>query len=199
MAIHKKIAGFIANPIAGTAAAFTGSNFYGDLSGANSRRRALHATGAALGEVRAGLKQSTPYLNPYFQAGRGALARLAAGNINVMADPSYRFRLDQGLGAVNRSAAARGKSLSGQTLKALNDYAQNFASQEYNSAYDRQANLARMGLGAGTQLANNRLGAGRSLADIYLGGTASQNQAAQTGIGNLLTLGSMAASFIPKP
>ncbi len=168
--------------------------FLGDLAGANSRRRASRATGAALGEVRAGLRQSARYLSPYSRTGQDALARLAAGNIDVTADPSYRFRLDQGLGAVNRSAAARGKSLSGQTLKALNDYAQNFASQEYNNVYDRQANLARMGLGAGTQLANNRLGAGRSLADIYMGGAAAQNQATQAGMSNLIKLAEIAAS-----
>lgn len=197
MTVHKKLAGFVANPVAGINNAIVGGGFYGDLSGANARRRALGATGAALDEVRAGMKHSARYLEPYYQTGRGTLARLASGDIDVTANPSYRFRLNQGLDAVNRLAAARGKGLSGQTLKALNDYAQNFASQEYDRAYGRLENLARIGLGAGTQLADNHLGARRSLADIYLGGAAAQNQAAQAGINNLTGLLNTGLSLIP--
>lgn len=56
---------------------------------------------------------------------------------DVFADPSYQFRLNQGLEAIERSAAARGMLRSGNTLQGLQDYAQNYASQEYQSAVDR--------------------------------------------------------------
>lgn len=52
-------------------------------------------------------------------------------------DPGYAFRLKQGSDLLQGSAAARGGLLSGPTLKALNDYGQASASQEFNNAYNR--------------------------------------------------------------
>jgi len=52
-------------------------------------------------------------------------------------DPSYQFRLKQGLGALQNSAAAKGLLHTGGTLKGLNDYAGESASQEYQAANER--------------------------------------------------------------
>ncbi len=52
-------------------------------------------------------------------------------------DPSYQWRLSQGLKAIQGSAAARGTLLSGATEKSLSDYAGGSASQEYGNAYNR--------------------------------------------------------------
>lgn len=52
-------------------------------------------------------------------------------------DPGYQARLQTGLDAVQGSAAAKGSVLSGGTLKALNDYSQTFASNEYNNYYNQ--------------------------------------------------------------
>lgn len=52
-------------------------------------------------------------------------------------DPGYDFRLQQGSQALDRSAAAKGGLFSGGTLKDLTDYNQNFASNEYQNAYNR--------------------------------------------------------------
>lgn len=52
-------------------------------------------------------------------------------------DPGWQFRLNQGLDALQNSAAARGGLLSGGTARAVNDYAQGSASQEYGNAYNR--------------------------------------------------------------
>lgn len=52
-------------------------------------------------------------------------------------DPGYDFRLAEGQKALERSAAARGGLKSGGTLKALTDYAQGMASQEYQNSYNR--------------------------------------------------------------
>lgn len=57
-------------------------------------------------------------------------------NINIQQDPSYQFRLNQGLQALQRSQAATGIS-GGAAAKAINDYAQNTASTEYGNAYNR--------------------------------------------------------------
>jgi hypothetical protein len=58
-------------------------------------------------------------------------------DINQYLDPSMQFRIDRGTNALQSSAAARGGLLSGATLKGVNDYAQNVASQEYGNAFNR--------------------------------------------------------------
>lgn len=52
-------------------------------------------------------------------------------------DPGYQFRTQQGLQALEGSAASRGQALSGATLKALQEYGQAAASDEYSRAYNR--------------------------------------------------------------
>ena len=59
---------------------------------------------------------------------------------DLYTDPSYKWRLEQGQKALERSAAARGGLLSGGTMKDLTDYAQGAASQEYGAAYNRYNN-----------------------------------------------------------
>jgi hypothetical protein len=54
-----------------------------------------------------------------------------------MNDPGYQFRLQQGMDALQRSAAAQGNLLTGGTLKDLTNYAQNYASNEYSNVYNR--------------------------------------------------------------
>ena len=52
-------------------------------------------------------------------------------------DPGYQARLQTGEQAVQGSAAAKGSVLSGGTLKALNDYSQQFASNEYGNYFNQ--------------------------------------------------------------
>jgi hypothetical protein len=54
-------------------------------------------------------------------------------------DPSYAWRMQQGVRAQDQSAAAKGTLLSGAQQQALNDYGQNQASQEYQNWYNRFA------------------------------------------------------------
>lgn len=56
------------------------------------------------------------------------------------ADPGYAFRLSEGMKALDRANAAKGKYFSGQAIKGLMDYGQEAASQEYSNAYDRYTN-----------------------------------------------------------
>lgn len=53
-------------------------------------------------------------------------------------DPGYAFRLNEGIKALDRSAAARGGLLSGAQLKAVNRYGQEYAANEYGNAFNRQ-------------------------------------------------------------
>jgi hypothetical protein len=56
---------------------------------------------------------------------------------NFEEDPGYQFRLQEGTNAIQNTAAARGSLLSGATLKAIQRYGSNLASQEYQQAFDR--------------------------------------------------------------
>ena len=89
---------------------------------------------------------------PWRKAGEVALGQLgtglkAGGEFNrnftlkdFQADPGYAFRQAEGQKAIDSSAAARGSSLSGATLKALTKYGQDFASNKFNNAYNRWNN-----------------------------------------------------------
>jgi hypothetical protein len=56
---------------------------------------------------------------------------------DLTTDPSYQFRLSEGLKALDRQAAMRGGLISGGALKATPDYGPQSASQEYQNAFNR--------------------------------------------------------------
>lgn len=70
--------------------------------------------------------------------GYGSLMR-PFGLEDFEADPGYQFRLGQGTQTLENSAAARGMQLSGANLKALNRFNQDFASNEFGNAWNRDA------------------------------------------------------------
>ena len=89
-------------------------------------------------------KQSRSDYEPYRAAGARALSDLGNPDFqrdfqasDFQKDPGYDFRMQEGAKALQGSAAARGSLLSGGTLKALTKYGQDFASNEYNNAYNR--------------------------------------------------------------
>ena len=67
-------------------------------------------------------------------SGGGTLSNLA----KIDQSPSYQWRYNQGLEAVNRTAAARGMLGSGNRLAELTKYGQGMASQEYEAEFQRQ-------------------------------------------------------------
>jgi hypothetical protein len=75
--------------------------------------------------------------------------------------PGYQFRLGEGLKALERSAASRGTLLTGGTLKGLERYGQNLASQEYANEYARRLGETQLGLGAQQQRYGQLLGVGQ--------------------------------------
>jgi len=99
--------------------------------------------------------QQTAALQPYNTAGQSAIGNLSSllqpggsltqgygsfttpTGVTEQNDPGYQFRLQQGLSALQNSAAARGGLLSSGTAKNINDYAQNSASNEYGNVYNR--------------------------------------------------------------
>lgn len=116
---------------------------------------------------------------------------------DFQADPGYQFRMSEGAKALERSAAAKGMSLSGAQLKALTSYNQNFASNEYSNAYNRynndqtnlfnrlsavagtgqQANqfIGQLGANTANQIGQNQLAAGNAAAAGWIGGANAIN------------------------
>lgn len=127
-------------------------------------------------------------------------------NEDFVKDPGYEFRMAEGEKGLNRAFAARGGYDSGAALKAINRYNQDYASNEFSNAYNRDANNKSMtynflsgtsgagqnaagtlgGLGANAASAQaNALGQGSQQAAQYqMQGAQAVNNAIQSGIGN---------------
>lgn len=56
---------------------------------------------------------------------------------DLASEPGYQFRLGEGVNALNKTAAARGGMMSGRALKEAERYGQDYASNEYNNAFNR--------------------------------------------------------------
>lgn len=172
-------------------------------------------------------------LNPYAQTGLAANNTLmqwaqpgqAAGSNPLAAptpfqaptgadqqnDPGYQFRLDQGLKALQGSAAAKGTLLTGGTGKSLQEFGQNYASNEYGNVYARardQYDLAQRGLadqfnrisgmaGSGANIQGSLANLGMQYANNYgqnLGTGAAAQGNAVTGAANALGAGQVAGT-----
>lgn len=95
-------------------------------------------------------------------------------------DPGWQFRMNQGLQAYQNSAAARGKLLSGDTAKGLNDYAQNSASGEFQNVYNRSLNDYTTRYNAFNQDQNTQFNRFATLAGL---GQTAAGQLANVGLG----------------
>lgn len=167
-------------------------------------------TGSGLGSpISTGAPDGT-WQAPHGQQGLDPSQFGAFGSLNhdfgagdFATDPGYGWRLQQGISQIDRSAAARGGLLNGGTLRALDRYNQNFASNEYQNAYTRYNNnqsnrfnrlAALSGIGQasqnqltgysqnlGGQIGNNILGAGNAAA----AGAIGQGNAWQSGLNGL--------------
>lgn len=136
----------------------------------------------------------------------GAPGAIGAGLENT---PGYQFRLGEGLKALERSAASRGTLLTGGTLKGLERFGQNYASNEYGQRVGQLQNLAQLGYGAAGQqaglgstyagqagtLLGNQAGQAADLAtqmgNAQAGGTLAGSQAWQQGLGGVGNLAQM--------
>jgi len=63
---------------------------------------------------------------------------------DVTGDPEYQFQLEQGMGAINKGAAASGMLGSGTRLMDLQKYGQGLASSFADRSYNRKASLLQM-------------------------------------------------------
>lgn len=207
------------------------------LANNSARKQAKAAQGAANAQAAAADRasqvqwdmydQTRKDLTPYSDAGKNSLDQLMGQmgpdgyfsqiytGQDIYSDPSYQFRLQQGQDAIQSSAAARGGLLSGATLKALQGYGQDMASQEYQNAYNRfnadqtnqynrLSNLVGIGQNAAAQKGNAGAQAAQAIANNTMSGAnaqaagqiASANAKAQGQQALLGGLGNLAGMFI---
>lgn len=89
-------------------------------------------------------------------------------------DPGYQFRLGQGLQGIERGAAARGTLLTGGTQKALQRYAQDYASGEFGNVFNRNLSVGQLGLGAASQAGNLGTGYATNATNLLTGNANAQ-------------------------
>lgn len=122
---------------------------------------------------QAGMQALGQMQDPYFQRTFGAA--------DFQQDPGYNFRLQQGQKALEASAAARGGLMGGNFATALAKYGQDYASNEYQNAYNRFTNdqtnrfnrlasLAGLGQNANSQLGQAGMNYANGASEAVMGG-----------------------------
>lgn len=176
------MSGFIAGSVIQAGASY---------AGAKAQERAADR---ATDEQRRQFERQVELQEPFRQVGVNALPELVAASKykpftyeDFIVDPGYRFRLQEGLKALDRTAAARGGLLGGNQLRGVTQFGQNLASEEYGNAFNRY--------NIGFQ---NRLNPLQSLAGVGQTTTATMAQQAgqygQSMAENALMRGNMKAS-----
>jgi len=194
-------------------AATAGSALLGGIATNRAASTSADATRQGIASQERMYNQTRADQEPYRQAGMTALNQLIPlatnyqkfGMDQFQQDPGYQFRLNEGLKALDRQAAARGGLISGNAMKAAGRYGQDYASNEYTNAFNRyqaernaQLNPLQSLAGVG-QSATNYVGnaaqnfgqaqaqgaqaIGNAQASGYIGGSNVLNQALQ-GYGN---------------
>lgn len=133
-------------------------------------------------------RYATNYYDPYTSAGTDALGMYqnalglngAQGNQTAQnafkVGPGYQFAMDQGIQALDRSAAGRGMYGSGNNAMELTQFGQGLANQEYGNWLNSLAGLGNAGLTSAAgqtqrqgQLAGIDTGLGNAIGSIYSG------------------------------
>ncbi len=161
----------------GTTAAILGSAVIGAgasaLSSSKSSKAAKSATQAQVDANAQSLQlqreiynSNKGILSPFVDTGYGANKAIGGllgltGNAadykpafdNYRASTGYDFRVGQGMNALNTGYAARGVLNSGAAQKAIVDYGQNIASNEFGNYISQLGQQQQVGLSAGNALA----------------------------------------------
>lgn len=149
----------------------------------------------ALSELGGGMAGRQPIYDEQgnitgYQTGTGYLTgQLTPEKIAEYLDPSMAFRMKYGTQATERLGNVAGGAISGNTLRALQDYGQGLASTEYGNAFGRAqaertgiynilANIAGMGQGSVNTGVQSNLATAQNLGALTVGG--AQAQAAGT-------------------
>jgi len=210
-----------------TAAVVVGSSLIGSSISASGARGAAQtqadAQARAQNQILETGQRAAGMYQPYQDIGQTGLNQLNTNmpyltsqfsnrDLNAQLAPNYAFQLQQGQGATNAAANATGGMVSGNALRGLQDYTQNFASNAYQNAfnnynanqtnlYNRLSGITDIGMRGTTGAANAMLGTGTNIANLSTGignslaagqiGAANAYGGAATNVGNLAFLSSL--------
>jgi len=181
-----------------TTMAILGSSLLSGVLGSSSARRAARAqeraTMAGINEQRRQFDLTRGDFAAYRNAGYDALSRLTDPDA-FQTSPGYSFVRDQAMRGAE-SLAGRGGG-GGRAMQGAAQLASGLASQEYGNFFNRNLNIANMGMGAAANTASAGANAANNISSLYAGLGASQannalmqgqflNNAAQGGISNYL-------------
>lgn len=172
-----------------SAAILGGGSLLSGLLGSSAASKAAKQQAAAMREANAleqkRYEQTRADLGGYRDTGGQGLEEYAALNglrgpeaqaaamARFRTDPGYEFALAEGNRSIEGSAAARGGTLNGGTLKALQRYGQGKADEQYGSYLSRFRDLASLGENAAAQTGNfSQASTARQAGDITGAGDA---------------------------
>lgn len=132
--------------------------------------RAQGLLDSAYADAKGSIAGNSQYFQPFYDTGQQANTALAnanglngaAGYNDAMAQfrtgPGYQFQMDQGLDAINRTAAARGGLASGNNTVDLLRYAQGNADQSWQQNINNLSGMSNTGMQAAQGLAQANQG-----------------------------------------
>lgn len=143
------MSGWVAGAIVVSGAIGATTSYLANKDVAEATEEATEATAKATADTNAMLQaqyeQTREDQEPWRLAGEQALQEIQATpdfqfqteEFDFFTDPSYEFRKKEGIKALDRSGASRGRVLSGAQDRAVTRYASDLASQEYGNAFSR--------------------------------------------------------------
>lgn len=202
--------------ILGGAVVGAGASIFGASKQSSAAKSAASTSAKASSEAiqfqREQYEQTREDLSPWRQAGVRAIQQIEDYgdfdfNFNPDEDPSYQFRKEEGINALDSSAASRGLLLSGPQQRAVSRYGSNIASQEYGNSFNRalstyNTNLNRLQTVAGVgQNATNQVTAGgqnmaNNVGTIAMNNAQYQGQMGMTGANTWANAGGGVATSI---
>lgn len=189
--------------------AVAGATLVSGYMGSQAAKSAAKTQGDAALRAQAMLleagQEAKGFYDPYVEKGKTALNTISTDpyftqqftnrDLNAYLAPGYDFRLRQGQQANLMGSNVTGGAVSGNALRSLQDYTQNFASGEYANAFNQfqtqrgnifsnLRDIANMGLTGVTGQANAVLGTGTNVASLTsaLGNAQAASQIAQGNI-----------------
>lgn len=144
---------------------FGGSGFGGNIDARENVKDAARAQEMWINQAadarRGGYQNALNTWRNTFAPYQGFGGRRVAAWENLLNDPSsvtstpgYEFRRNQGREGIENSAAARGGLLSGNALRSIEEYGQDYASNEYDKALGREMQGAQFGATVDTNYAS---------------------------------------------
>lgn len=179
---------FAATAIAGTtlvAGGMATQGYYANKSSKRAARAQANAMDAYLAQMRRSKEAAIGYQRPYEEAGRSGLNLLqqyltgdpTSTQARLEQSPGYQFRLNQGQNSIQNLLASRGGLKSGAAMKALEEFAQGTASQEFGNQVGYLQGLAGIGQNASIEMSNAEMQAGSNMANASQQGILGQGMA----------------------